>query len=214
MRWFEACLWFLGASAAPPTQPFLLPAGTQVAAVSLGVFFFLCCFLCPVSFPACGKETAPTPGCKCSGTVSWDRSRNRSRGRSRRLFGSCWGWGGFGVVPRLCSRFWCPAVSWWQWGCAPWQDTSWVSPGVPWGAQPRSPLLFPSAVTSEQIEHLHRRFRQLSRDQLTIRYGVPLPAAGRPPPTFFGCCGGMPGHAILPSRPGKAAALQTRRKRW
>uniref|UniRef100_A0A8C3C5P0 Calcineurin B homologous protein 3 n=1 Tax=Cairina moschata TaxID=8855 RepID=A0A8C3C5P0_CAIMO len=169
MRWFEACLWFLGASAAPPTQPFLLPAGTQVAAVSLGVFFFLCCFLCPVSFPACGKETAPTPGCKCSGTVCWDRSRNRSRGRSRRLFGSCWGWGGFGVVPRLCSRFWCPAVSWWQWGCAPWQDTSWVSPGVPWGAQPRSPLLFPSAVTSEQIEHLHRRFRQLSRDQLTIR---------------------------------------------
>ncbi|NXK51550.1 CHP3 protein, partial [Chauna torquata] len=37
------------------------------------------------------------------------------------------------------------------------------------GAQPRSPLAFPSAVTSEQIEHLHRRFKQLSRDQLTIR---------------------------------------------
>nr|XP_047920026.1 calcineurin B homologous protein 3 isoform X2 [Anser cygnoides] len=77
--------------------------------------------------------------------------------------------GGFGVVPRLCSRFWCSVVSWWQWGRAPWQDTSWVSPGVLRGAQPRSPLFSPSAVTSEQIEHLHRRFRQLSRDQLTIR---------------------------------------------
>uniref|UniRef100_A0A803V382 Calcineurin B homologous protein 3 n=49 Tax=Australaves TaxID=3073809 RepID=A0A803V382_FICAL len=41
----------------------------------------------------------------------------------------------------------------------------WVSPG----SQPLSPLSSPLAVTSEQIEHLHRRFKQLSQDQLTIR---------------------------------------------
>lgn len=125
--------------------------------------------------------------------------------------------GGFGVVPRLCSRFWCPAVSWWQWGCAPWQDTSWVSPGVPWGAQPRSPLLFPSAVTSEQIEHLHRRFRQLSRDQLTIRYGVPLPAAGRPPHTFRLPWGGArPCHPSQPSQEGCSIANKKKEvvKQW
>uniref|UniRef100_A0A8B9GGE8 Calcineurin B homologous protein 3 n=1 Tax=Amazona collaria TaxID=241587 RepID=A0A8B9GGE8_9PSIT len=34
---------------------------------------------------------------------------------------------------------------------------------------PPSPLSFPPPVTSEQIEHLHRRFKQLSQDQLTIR---------------------------------------------
>ncbi|NXH46302.1 CHP3 protein, partial [Dicaeum eximium] len=36
------------------------------------------------------------------------------------------------------------------------------------GSAPVTPLLS-LAVTSEQIEHLHRRFKQLSQDQLTIR---------------------------------------------
>ncbi|XP_074743413.1 calcineurin B homologous protein 3 isoform X1 [Strix uralensis] len=40
---------------------------------------------------------------------------------------------------------------------------------VPRELTPPSPLSFPPTVTSEQIEHLHRRFKQLSRDQLTIR---------------------------------------------
>ncbi|NXY26229.1 CHP3 protein, partial [Atrichornis clamosus] len=41
-------------------------------------------------------------------------------------------------------------------------------PGVPRGSAPVTSL-FALAVTSEQIEHLHRRFKQLSQDQLTIR---------------------------------------------
>uniref|UniRef100_A0A663DMN9 Calcineurin B homologous protein 3 n=1 Tax=Aquila chrysaetos chrysaetos TaxID=223781 RepID=A0A663DMN9_AQUCH len=63
--------------------------------------------------------------------------------------------------------------------CVPGQDSSSADgcPGVPQelpcahGAPPPSPspLSFPPTVTSEQIEHLHRRFKQLSRDQLTIR---------------------------------------------
>lgn len=40
------------------------------------------------------------------------------------------------------------------------------------------------AVTSEQIEHLHRRFKQLSQDQLTIRYGNSSPT-GIPAPWGF-----------------------------
>lgn len=123
--------------------------------------------------------------------------------------------GGFGVVPRLCSRFWCPAVSWWQWGCAPWQDTSWVSPGVPWRAQPP----FSSAFSIGS---------HLGADRApapAIQAAEPGPAddpVRRPPPccretpphTFRLPWGGVPGRAILPSHPRKAAALQTRRKRW
>ncbi|NXA61268.1 CHP3 protein, partial [Mohoua ochrocephala] len=41
-------------------------------------------------------------------------------------------------------------------------------PRVPRGSAPAASLFSP-AVTSEQIEHLHRRFKQLSQDQLTIR---------------------------------------------
>uniref|UniRef100_A0A8B9SVB8 Calcineurin B homologous protein 3 n=1 Tax=Anas platyrhynchos TaxID=8839 RepID=A0A8B9SVB8_ANAPL len=142
-----------------------------------GGFFFLCCFLCPISLPAYGKETAPTPGCKCLGTVCWDRSRSRNRGRSRRVFGSCWGWGGgLWCCPQALQQVLVPSGLLVAVGLCPLAGHELgvprcpqVSPGVPWGAQPRSPLLFPSAVTSEQIEHLHRRFRQLSRDQLTIR---------------------------------------------
>ncbi|NXK96722.1 CHP3 protein, partial [Formicarius rufipectus] len=37
------------------------------------------------------------------------------------------------------------------------------------GLSPPITSLFPPTVTSEQIEHLHRRFKQLSQDQLTIR---------------------------------------------
>uniref|UniRef100_A0A8C0VM18 Tescalcin n=1 Tax=Cyanistes caeruleus TaxID=156563 RepID=A0A8C0VM18_CYACU len=48
-----------------------------------------------------------------------------------------------------------------RWGCG--AGTGGVPRAQPWH---RSPL---PAVTSEQIEHLHRRFKQLSQDQLTIR---------------------------------------------
>lgn len=178
-----------------------------------GGFFFLCCFLCPISLPACSKETAPTPGCKCSGTVCWNR------GRSRRVFGSCWGWGGAlvlspgfaasfgaqrspggsGAVPPGRTRAGCPQVS----------------PGVPWRAQPP----FSSAFSIGS---------HLGADRApapAIQAAEPGPAddpVRRPPPccretpthTFRLPWGGVPGRAILPSRPRKAAALQTRRKGW
>ncbi|XP_014815001.1 PREDICTED: calcineurin B homologous protein 3 [Calidris pugnax] len=81
------------------------------------------------------------------------------------------GWGGLWWFPpenELRGRIWCPPVSsypwaghklcrWVSWGCC-------LCPGTP-----LSPLSSPPTVTSEQIEHLHRRFKQLSRDQLTIR---------------------------------------------
>ncbi|XP_029819155.1 calcineurin B homologous protein 3 [Manacus vitellinus] len=47
-----------------------------------------------------------------------------------------------------------------------WQRDPWGSPGE---LNPPIPSLLSPTVTSEQIEHLHRRFKQLSQDQLTIR---------------------------------------------
>ncbi|XP_017602048.1 PREDICTED: calcineurin B homologous protein 3 isoform X4 [Corvus brachyrhynchos] len=49
-----------------------------------------------------------------------------------------------------------------------WRQAQRGVPRVPWGSPPVTSLLC-LAVTSEQIEHLHRRFKQLSQDQLTIR---------------------------------------------
>lgn len=81
---------------------------------------------------------------------------------------------GLGVSPgnKLCSRFWCPPVPSCPWGGH--ELCRWVSrwlPLCPGTSTPSHLSPFPpSTVTSEQIEHLHRRFKQLSRDQLTIRY--------------------------------------------
>lgn len=61
-----------------------------------------------------------------------------------------------------------------------------MSRGSPGGYPVRGELtpchlsLFALTVTSEQIEHLHRRFKQLSRDQLTIRYSASISTAGAP----------------------------------
>lgn len=91
---------------------------------------------------------------------------------------------GFGGVPlpgnKLCSRFWCLPDSLCPWaGLELCRWVSWGSPAAalcPGNSPPTSPspLSFPPTVTSEQIEHLHRRFKQLSRDQLTIRYGASI----------------------------------------
>lgn len=97
---------------------------------------------------------------------------------------------GFGGVPlagnKLCSRFWCLPASLCPWaGLELCRWVSWGSPGAalcPGNSPPSpSPLSFPPTVTSEQIEHLHRRFKQLSRDQLTIRYGASIATAGAIP---------------------------------
>lgn len=91
-------------------------------------------------------------------------------------------WVGFGGVPCFAAGFHAHQAP-----CVPEQDMS-SADGSPRGlprAQgahpPPSPLSFPPTVTSEQIEHLHRRFKQLSRDQLTIRYGASIATAGAIP---------------------------------
>lgn len=111
----------------------------------------------------------------------------------------CWGvlqeQEGFGLLPHGVAAGSVPREqALWQ-VLVPSRWASRVSPGdcpVPreLTATP-SPLSFPPTVTSEQIEHLHRRFKQLSRDQLTIRYGASV-STPAPPRAAEGACSGCP----------------------
>lgn len=125
-----------------------------------------CAKKCPRLYPAAGMMRSRQPFGYCR--TGWALMVSLSQGTSFAAgFGAC------------------------QTPCVPGQDSSSADgcPGVPrelpcaQGAHPPSPspLSFSPTVTSEQIEHLHRRFKQLSRDQLTIRYGASISTVGAIP---------------------------------